>query len=462
MSAVEDSLAKSVMGMDDEVVSVGTPLFSFDQDFQSKIAALAIHDPKFVRKTTGLINPEYFEDYSEAFLVNAVSEYYQNYRRIPREPSVLAQVLKDAFTKSKTREDLRREVIEKYKILRKITLEDCDYVADKVAEFARHQAIQNAYVQSANMLEKGRYEEAQKLMEKAFRTGVAGDFEELDYWNDIDRRKKYRIDKESGLIKPNGISTGIPKMDKLLYHKGWGRKELSVIMGAAKKGKSTGLGHFGVKASSLGYHALYVTLEVAKDIIAERTDANVSGVPINELTSTRIVEASEKVLEASDREDRGHYKIVEFASGSLSPSMLRRVLEKYRADGIIFDLIIVDYADIMRPDHLTNDAIENSKNVWLGLRAIAFEEDAALLTATQTNRDGFKSDTAKAEHVAEDFNKVRIADLLISINRTDEEREKGEARLFFAASRNQGGEFSIHIKQDMAAMRFVTSVISVS
>ena len=85
----------------------------------------------------------------------------------------------------------------------------------------------------------------------------------------------------------------------------------------------------------------------------------------------------------------------------------------------------------------------------------------AVLSATQTNRDGFKSTVAKAEHVAEDFNKIRIADLVISINVTDEERAANEARLYFAASRNQESGFTIFIKQDISRMQFITSIVKV-
>ena len=67
--------------------------------------------------------------------------------------------------------------------------------------------------------------------------------------------------------------------------------------------------------------------------------------------------------------------------------------------------------------------------------------------------------TSKAEHAAEDFNKIRIADLVISINATEEEMAKGEARLFFAASRNQKGEFAIRIKRDLSRGHAVTEVI---
>jgi replicative DNA helicase len=122
-------------------------------------------------------------------------------------------------------------------------------------------------------------------------------------------------------------------------------------------------------------------------------------------------------------------------------------------------MVIVDYADLMAPERYTDNSIENSKNIYVSLRGLAMQEDIALLTATQTNREGFKSSVAKAEHVSEDFNKIRIADIVISINRTEEERAVGQARLYFAASRNQAGQFTVRIKQDMERMRFISEII---
>ena len=115
----------------------------------------------------------------------------------------------------------------------------------------------------------------------------------------------------------------------------------------------------------------------------------------------------------------------------------------------------------MAPDHRTDNVIENSKEIYVGLRALAFEFDCAILTATQTNREGYKAQTAKAEHVAEDFNKIRTADLVISINSTEEERIQNVARLYFAASRNQESGFTVRVKQNLKKMTFIESILGV-
>lgn len=435
--------------------------FDFSEEFQSKIAALSIFDETFYRRVDGLIKPEHFESKAEAALVHIAQHYHQRYQRLPSSVGEWKELFVDAKNEKVLREDDIPEVVEAFKRLKKSPLNGREYAVDKIAEFARNQAVQMAYLETLPLIEKGEFEKAQQRMEKAFKTGAKAVVEDNDYWNGIEQRTQYRRDVEAGVIVPNGITTGIPKLDNLLYHKGWGRKELSVIMGGAKKGKSTGLLHFALAASIAGYNVLYVTLEVSAQIIQDRMDANVAGIDMNEL-SAKLNEVSSGVKDRHRLRKPGALKVIEYPSGTLTPTELRRALEFYRAQGIIFDQIVVDYADIMAPEIKTGNEQSDSKQIWLGLRAIAFEENAAVLTATQTNRDGFKADVAKAEHAAEDFNKIRIADLVLSINRSEDERKKGEARLFFAASRNQQGEFTLRIGQDLSKMRFMTGILDIS
>jgi replicative DNA helicase len=213
---------------------------------------------------------------------------------------------------------------------------------------------------------------------------------------------------------------------------------------------------FAKGASLAGHNVLYVTLEVSSDIIAERLDASLANVEIRKLLDhISDVDAKIKALK------HGRLDIREYPTGTFSPNMLRALLERQRSNGVVYDLVVVDYADIMLPNHRTQDAIENSKSIYVDLRAIMQEFNVAGLTATQTNRAGYVATVAKAEHVADDFNKVRIVDLMISINITDEERARGEARLYFAASRNQESGFTMFVKQNLAMAQFITQLVRI-
>lgn len=438
----------------------GAKAFEFEADFQQKIAALVCRDEAFYRRCDGLIRPEYFESRSLSALVHICGTYHEKYRRLP-ERSEWAELIKDAKAEKAIRDDDVPDMVADLKKILTAPLPARDYAVDKVAEFAKKQAISAAYMMTIPLVEKGEHAKAEKIMQKAFATGAQAVVQDNDYWNSIESRTQYRRDVEAGLIQKDGITTGLPKLDKMLYHMGWGRKELSVVMGGAKKGKSTGLLHWALAGSQKGFNVLYVTLEVAAKIIMERMDANVSGVDMSEL-SARGNDVEKGVKDRAGLRKPGHLKVVEYPSGVMTCSDLRKVIEFYRAEGIIFDMIVVDYADIMAAEIKSGNDINESKQVWLGLRAIAHEENAAVLTATQTNRAGFTADVAKAEHAAEDFNKIRIADLVLTINRTDEEKAKGEARIYFAASRNQAGEFTLKISQELSKMRFMTGILEIT
>jgi replicative DNA helicase len=442
-------------------------IFDFDAAFQTKVAAFACRDDEFMRRVGHLIKPEYFENIGEAAIVNAAVRHFQKYHSVPDAVTLNLRISDDAKA-GIIRKDIFPILSLASKNIKQNALQNREFVEDRVAEFARHQAVGKAILKSVDLLEKKKFFEIEESLRAAIDVGVSEDGDDYDYFEKADEREGHRADAASGKLPPKGITTGVPKLDDLLYHRGWGRKELTTIMGGAKAGKTTALINFAKAASLAGKNVLYVSLEVGINIISDRLDASISETIMDDLV-LRMKEVKEKVEEV--RLNAGKLQIREFASGTMTGNILRTVIEKFKTPGrnsdgserspIKFDLVVVDYADLMAPNHRTNDSIENSKSVYVDLRAIAFEENLAMLTATQTNREGYKAIVAKAEHVAEDFNKVRTVDLMISINKTEEEARDGIARLFFAASRNQRSGFTVVIKQRLEMMRFIESVLRV-
>lgn len=431
--------------------------FEFDADFQTKIAALAIRDDEFMRRTAHLLKPDYFENVGEATLVSLSLEYFEKYGNIPG-PSAFATVIRDAIGNGKVRRDTAPLTVAARKVLINESLTDREFAESKVLEFVRHQAVSQAILQSVDLIEKKQFAKIEDSITKAINIGLNDEGSVYDYYEKVSARTEERADRLAGKMPPTGITTGVHKMDEVLYHKGWGRKELATIMGGAKAGKTTALINFAKSASLAGYNVLYVTLEVSARIISERLDACITDTLMKDLNaSLKTIESKVTALAAK----AGKLNLVEYPSGSLTPAILKSIIEKHRSKGTSYDLVVVDYADIMKPNFRTTDTIENSKSVYIDLRALAFEFNVAMLTATQTNREGYKATVAKAEHVSEDFNKVRTVDLMISINKTEEEAKKGEARLYFAASRNQESGFTLVVKQNLAMMKFIESVVSI-
>lgn len=433
-----------------------TPVYEFDGDFQQKIAALLVRDTPFAQLTDGLVKPEYFENAGIAALVSVVGRYFERYKKAPGDKTIIASLLRDASKDKTLPPELLRLAIGATHKLFETDVSDRDYVADQCATFARHQAVTKAVLDSVSLIEKRDFATIATLVRKAVDTGVSTAGNAYDYGAMREARTQERKDREAGILAPTGITTGFKVLDDCLYHKGWGRRELAVLMGGAKAGKSMGMISFGINAIAAGYRTLYVTLEVASSIIAERIDANVAERAMFEL-GTHIHEVDEKVEAFMAK--AAPFIIHEFPTGTMRASDLRRLIEHYKAQGVTFDLVIVDYADLMAPERVTDNVQENSKSIYVNLRGLAMEEGFACLTATQTNREGAKKAVATATDVAEDFNKIRIADVVISINKTEEERALNQARLHFAASRNQRSGFSLKVEQNIDQARFICRVI---
>lgn len=440
--------------------------FSFDADFQERIVYLAGTDQIFMRRCAHLLKPQYFELTKHAAFIQLALRHWQKYESVMGTPAIMVESLKSAIEAKAVHRDAVeetknaiREIHASIKQARETEVQglNADFVADKVAEFVRQQAVIEAVTKSLPLIEKAEYGKIEKLIADATKIGLEAEEAGGDYFQRLKLRTIERAEETAGKRPPRGITTGHQKLDMLLYHRGWGRKELNVLMGGAKAGKTTALVEFSAGACLAGFNVLYVTLEVSNRIIEERADARMSDVPISDLVG-HFGEVNERIAALASNGKVGRFFITEFPSGTMSPAMLRSLLERHKAKGLLYDMVVVDYADIMAPDYRTNDPIENSKQVYIGLRAIAQEWNVAMLTATQSNREGYKSVTAKAEHVSDDFNKVRTADLFISINSTEEERREGKARLYFAASRNQRSGMTIFIEQDFNRMRFIKAI----
>ncbi|MDW7571394.1 hypothetical protein RZN32_29645, partial [Klebsiella pneumoniae] len=101
--------------------------------------------------------------------------------------------------------------------------------------------------------------------------------------------------------------------------------------------------------------------------------------------------------------------VVERPSGSMSPADLDRMLNSMKANGMIPDMVVVDYADLMRASYDLRDDRANIRSIYTDLRALYDKHNVAGITAAQTNREGGSSEVATMMHAAVNIEKVRIA-----------------------------------------------------
>ena len=432
---------------------------TFDDDFKDKALALNLRDRNFCERVDGLIKPEFFESEIDKYILGLVHSHYNKYRINP-SPTALSHTFKEDKAKGLIRKELESSISSKIKSLYKADISDREFIIEKVADFVRRQATIAATVEASDIIDAdGDLNSILPLFQKAIDVGTSDLSSALDYSepDGVVQRSAIRKARLSGEVAYNSVTTGYKDFDNTLFRKGWGKSELTLYMAPSKAGKSIALLDHALRAAEKGNKVLFVSLEVSTEIQVDRMDSNISGVKMDDLY-IEIDKVEDRVSKWSTRAST--LKMHEYPTGTFGVSHLRRLVKKYQAIGLQFDLIVIDYTDIMLAESSSSENIDKSKQVLVDLRALAQSENVAILSATQTNRDGAKVDVIEAIHVAEDYNKIRIADLVISINCNDIEKMEGEARLYYAASRNQKA-VTITVKRDLSIMRHIKEIVEV-
>ena len=128
--------------------------------------------------------------------------------------------------------------------------------------------------------------------------------------------------------------------------------------------------------------------------------------------------------------------IKEYPTKSASVQTLKNHIEKLRKRGIEPDIILVDYADLLRPVRSTGEKRHELEETYEGLRGLAQTYEIPIWTASQTNRGGLNAEVITMEAISEAFNKCFVADFIFSLSRTVQDKQANKGRLFIAKNRN--------------------------
>lgn len=432
----------------------------FDQAFQEQLAAHYLRDDVFVAMVGSLVDPSYFDNETLAAIVAVQRDYLEKYGAcctLKTFVQILDRMIKAKRVKIADMAECKRLL----GVLYKDPLKDRQFIADTIAEFARNQALMNAMLGMADALDtqdRSKIDQALGIVEVAKDIGAVDAQVPHDFKKDRQERLTKRKLRASTSLKAGGITTGIPELDKnLTPWNGWGRKELTILMGPPKSGKTASLVTFAINAATAGHRVFYASCEVSEEIIGDRADANISGIPMRELIQ-REPELEAALQNWENSPQTGDFELQSFPIRTLKVSALRRLLKKLQSQGREFDLIVVDYGDILKPENHYADKRHGLAEIFQDLRALATEFNAAVLTATQTNREGTKKaarNVTDGTDAAEDYEKVRTADALITINASPDDKAAGEVVLYFSEMRNAESGLKLRFSQDISTMRFL-------
>jgi hypothetical protein len=205
----------------------------------------------------------------------------------------------------------------------------------------------------------------------------------------------------------------------------------------------------GANAMRHGKNVLHYTLELTEALVGLRYDSNLCGIASNDVQDNKDI-----VKKVYDDKRFGRLIIKEYPTGGASVVTIRNHIEKLSLKGFKPDLIIIDYADIMKSTRSYDSLRHELKLVYEELRNLAMELEIPVWTASQANRDSAQSDIVGLENMSEAYGKAMVADVVISISRKAAEKSTGTGRLFIAKNRAGRDGIVFPISIDTATSRF--------
>jgi archaellum biogenesis ATPase FlaH len=391
----------------------------FGKAFQEGLAQLIMEQRAFADQLQEVLAIDFFElKYLQVF-TRKIFEFKKKYGVHPSKDAMLTVFRAELEDENASIQKQTRDFFARiYKS--EIEIGGEEYIKETALDFCRKQKLKEAMIQSVGLLETSSFDEISSVINDALKLGASTDFG-YDYKADFEERFTIKA--------RNPVSSGWQIIDD--HNKGGlGSGELGVVIAPTGAGKSMVLVHLGTEALKQGKTVIHYTLELGSTVIASRYDSCMTGIPISQLFSCK-----EGIYETV-KELEGQLIIKEYPTKTASPNVIRNHLERLHQRDIKPDLIIVDYADLLRPNVIRKEKRHELETIYEDLRGIAQECKCPCYTASQTNRSGLNAEVITMESISEAFNKCFVADFIFSFSRTIEDKNTNGGRVFIAKNRN--------------------------
>jgi len=380
-------------------------LSSYGYSFQIKVITALFTDRLFLQQISDIMLPTYFESDANNWIVTNILEYNLEYKS-PPTLEVMKVKLDDV-----DHDVLKQQIVEHLKDAWKfVEATDLEFIKQQALDFCKNQEIKKAILSSVDLLKHGKYEDIKSKIDGALKAGGDKDIGH-DYMTSIDERytDAVRDTKETPWEVLNELTDG-----------GLGKGELAVFVAPAGIGKSWGLINIGANAIKKGMTVLHYTLELNEAYVGLRYDSVITGI-----ANQNLKHYQSQVKEDLEKLD-GELIIKHYPTKSVSVIGLRSHIEKCIMQEKKPDVVIVDYADLLRGHG--QEKRHELEGIYEDLRGMAGEYEIPVWTASQANRSALEEDVIDASKIAESYGKVMVADFVISLSRKIEDKLAGTGR----------------------------------
>ena len=390
-------------------------MLSSEQTIERTALSQLVCNEEYARKVLPFLKGDYFSDKIERAVFEEIQKFVEKYNGVPTQTSLEIEV----SDRGDLNESDYKKVIEVIKTL-EFTEVDFNWLVDTTEKFCKDKAVYNAIVDGIKIIEgKDRNRDAgaiPRILTAALGVGF-----------DTRVGHDYMLDSDSRFDFYHKVEEKIP-FDLEFFNKitkgGLPPKTLNIALAGTGVGKSLFMCHMAANCLSQGKNVLYITLEMAEERIAERIDANLMNISIEDLYDLPKQMFDDKITEIK-KKTTGKLIIKEYPTASAHSAHFRGLIKELAIKKTFKpDIIFIDYLNICASSRFKGATNVNSymyiKSIAEELRGLAVETNLPIMSATQTNRTGYVSTDVGLEDTSESFGLPATADLMFALISNEE------------------------------------------
>ena len=375
-----------------------------------------------MRKVLPFIQPDYFDGVYKG-LFKEVTKFVAKYNKLPSLESFKIEI----DEANSLPDEQYRSALDLLPNIFTAESENLEWLVERTEKWCQDRAVYNAVMESISIID-GKHATMQKnaipdVLSKAlgvtFDTNIGHDYlhdveQRYDFYHEQEERIPFDLDYFNQITKG-----GLPN------------KTLNIALAGTGVGKSLFMCHVAASALAQGRNALYITMEMAEERIAERIDANLLNVPIDQLENLSKTMFTDKVQQIQAK-TQGKLIIKEYPTGQANTSHFRALLNEMKLKkNFVPEIIFIDYLNICASSRMKGmggaiNSYSYIKSIAEELRGLAVEFNVPIMSATQTTRSGYGNDDVGLEDTAESFGLPATADLMFALISTEELNNLGK------------------------------------
>ena len=390
-------------------------ILDMSQTIERTTLSQLVSNEQYARKVLPFMKGDYFSDRTERTIFEEIAKFVDKYNKIPTQTSLEIEV---SSRKDLNSDDYKR-VIEVIQAMESTDV-DFDWLVDTTEQFCKDKAVYNAIVEGISIIDGKDKKRGPDAIPSILTDALAVGFDNRvghDYLLDADSRFDYYHKVEEKIPFDLDFFNRITKG-------GLPPKTLNIALAGTGVGKSLFMCHVAANCLSQGRNVLYITLEMAEERIAERIDANLMNISMEDLHDLPKQMYDNKIASII-KSTSGQLIVKEYPTASAHSSHFRGLIKELAIKKSFRpDIIFVDYLNICASSRFNGAINVNSymyiKAIAEELRGLAVETNVPIMSATQTTRSGFTSTDIGLEDTSESFGLPATADFMFALISNEE------------------------------------------